>query len=452
MGITRELSEKIASVTYNRLPQAVIDKARQLFLDGLSVAIAGTQEQAIQLLGKHYQRYGARPEATALGLGFRTAAPCAAALNGAAMHVLDFEPMWSPANHALSTTLAAVLAVAESRHSTGQEIITALVVGLEVQGWMRQAGHAAALADEIFHPPGAVGPIGAAVAAGHILRLNSAGLAHAIGIASSRAGSLFANAGTMTKSTHCGHAAQVGLEAAMLAAEGFTANPDVIEAPNGYAAAFLGRAFDVRRLQDFGMSFRLIDPGYAIKMFPSQFGTHFSITAGLELSEKISDCRHIESIELTTPFMPYVNRPFPESGLGGKFSFQYTFCRALLDGRVTIDTFTDRQVQDATILELLAKVRITMDPAIPARFEAMHVDAKVQLANGDVLTARCERPRGAWGTAPISSDEHLEKVHDCLSRCLTTSVMDQCVALAADIDHLDATEVAQLLAISGRLH
>jgi aconitate decarboxylase len=368
------------------------------------------------------------------------------------MHVLDFEPMWSPANHALSTTLAAVLALAESRHSTGQEIITALVVGLEVQGWMRQAGHAAALADEIFHPPGAVGPIGAAVAAGHILRLNPAGLAHAIGIASSRAGGLFANAGTMTKSTHCGHAAQVGLEAAMLAAEGFTANPDVIEAPNGYAAAFLGRAFDVRRLQDFGMSFRLIEPGYALKMFPSQFGTHFSITAGLELSEKISDCRHIESIELTTPVMPYVNRPFPDSGLGGKFSFQYTFCRALLDGRVTIDTFTDRKVQDATILELLAKVRITMDPAIPARFEAMHVDAKVQLANGDVLTARCERPRGAWGTAPISSDEHLGKVHDCLSRCLTTSMMDQCVTLAADIDHLDATEVAQLLAISGRLH
>src|SRR5271154_1769493 len=119
MGVTTELCDKIASLSYNELPAPVIERARQLFLDGLAVAVAGTQEQAIRMLAEHYRGYGARPEATALGLGFRTAAPCAAALNGAAMHVLDFEPMWSPANHALSTTLPAVLALAESRRSSG---------------------------------------------------------------------------------------------------------------------------------------------------------------------------------------------------------------------------------------------------------------------------------------------------------------------------------------------
>ena len=60
------------------------------------------------------------------------------------MHVLDFEPMWSPATHALSTTLPTVLALAECRQSSGQEILTALVKGIEVQGWMREAGHAPA--------------------------------------------------------------------------------------------------------------------------------------------------------------------------------------------------------------------------------------------------------------------------------------------------------------------
>jgi len=142
MEIIEKLCDKIVSLTYGELPAPVIEGARQLFLDGLAVAVAGTEEEAIRLLAEHYRGYGARPEATALGLGFRTAAPCAAALNGAAMHVLDFEPMWSPANHAVSTTLPAVLAAAESRQTAGREILTALVKGVEVQGWMREAGHA----------------------------------------------------------------------------------------------------------------------------------------------------------------------------------------------------------------------------------------------------------------------------------------------------------------------
>lgn len=66
-------------------------------------------------------------------------------------------------------TLPVVLAAAESRQTAGRKILTALVKEIEDQDWMREAGHAAALSGEIFHPPGVVGPIGSAVAAGHIL-------------------------------------------------------------------------------------------------------------------------------------------------------------------------------------------------------------------------------------------------------------------------------------------
>ena len=64
-----------------------------------------------------------------------------------------------------------------------------------------------------------VGPIGAAVAASHLLNLDAERLANAIGIATSRCGSLTSNTGTMTKSTHCGYAASLGLESALLAAQ-----------------------------------------------------------------------------------------------------------------------------------------------------------------------------------------------------------------------------------------
>jgi hypothetical protein len=59
----------------------------------------------MQILGAHYRGFGARGDCTAIGHGFRTAPTLAAALNGASMHMLDFEPMWTSSNHALSTTL-----------------------------------------------------------------------------------------------------------------------------------------------------------------------------------------------------------------------------------------------------------------------------------------------------------------------------------------------------------
>jgi 2-methylcitrate dehydratase PrpD len=84
-------------------------------LDGLAVAVAGAGEPAIAILADHHRAQGGRPAATVLGPGDGAKLPIgsAVAVTGAAMHVLDYEPTWSPANHALSTTLPAVLALAE---------------------------------------------------------------------------------------------------------------------------------------------------------------------------------------------------------------------------------------------------------------------------------------------------------------------------------------------------
>ena len=287
MTVTAELCEKIVAQTWDSLSQEAIVAARRLVLDGISIALAGTEEEAMRILGEHYRGFGARGDCTAIGHGFRTAPTLAAALNGASMHVLDFEPMWTPSNHALSTTLPAILALAETRDVSGRDLITALVKGIELQGWIRHAGHLYENGSIRFHPPALVGPMGSAVAAGHLLGLTPSQLAYALGMASSRCGGMAANIGTMTKSTHCGNAASSGLECAMLASRGFDANPEPFEAFNGYGKMMFGDTFEPRDLLNFGAPWRIVSPGYAVKMFPSQFGTHFAITAGLQLRPQI---------------------------------------------------------------------------------------------------------------------------------------------------------------------
>ena len=94
MAVTSQLCERIAGISYENLGVPAIEAARRLVLDGIAVAIAGTEEEAIHILAAHHKEQGGAAQATAIGNGFRLNTVSAAALNGAAMHVLDFEPMW----------------------------------------------------------------------------------------------------------------------------------------------------------------------------------------------------------------------------------------------------------------------------------------------------------------------------------------------------------------------
>ncbi|MGE0222212.1 MAG: MmgE/PrpD family protein [Acetobacteraceae bacterium] len=447
MGLTATLCERITGIGYADLPPEALQAGRRLVLDGLAVAVAGvSEEDAVPILAKTLRALGGNPVATAIACGFRTDPVRTAAINGAAMHVLDFEPMWSPATHALSVTLPVALALAEARGLGGRDILAALIKGIELQGWLREASGQYTPDVLKFHPPGLVGPMGAVAVASHMLRLDPVRMANAFGIAGSRAGSLFGNVGTMTKSVHCGQAAATGLEAALLAEAGFTGDAATFESPLGYANTFYTGTFKPDELLQYGRQpWRVVDPGYAIKMFPSQFGTHFVITAGLSLHPRIPSAEAIRAVTLTGPVMPYVNRPVPETGLSGKFSFQYTLAAALLDGKVGIHTFADERLRAPDMQTLLAKITVVMDPAIPARFETMHVRLRVELADGSVLETRCDGPRGMWGQPRIDPADHLVKVRDCLSTRLPDGAVEQCIALTSRIDSLDAGEVASLM-------
>src|SRR5262249_50685186 len=157
--------------------------------------------------------------------------------------------------------------------------------------------------------------------------------------------------------------------------------------------AFYDQAFEPAELLSFGrLPWRIVDPGYAIKMYPCQFGTHFGITAALELRAQLPAGSAIRRVVLTAPVMAYVDRPRPSTGLDGKFSLQYTAASALLDGHVGIGTFSDARLARQEMQELLGKFELRLDPEIPGRFEAMHVRLAVTLEDGRVLETRCAGP------------------------------------------------------------
>jgi aconitate decarboxylase len=450
--ITRRLCEKIVATTADSMGETAIANARQLVLDGVAVTVAGARiEEAPKILATYLRGQGSKAECSALGFGFRLAPVPAAVLNATSMHVLDFEPMWTPATHALSPALAPVLTLAEKIGADGRGVLAAVIKGVEIQGWIRRAcGHVESR-DFKFHPPGMVGPIGAAVASSHLLKLDATAIANAIGIATSRCGSLTSNSGTMTKSTHCGYAASLGLESALLAANGFTGDDKAFDSPNGYAAVFLPPHFDREMLMSFGSPFRLVDPGFTLKIFPCKFTTHYGITAALAARPRIPSADAICAVRMLAPVVPTGDRPHPKTGLEGKFSVQYTLAAALLDGAVTLSSFTDERLHRSDMQTLLNKIAVTMTPDITTEYNAgRYVDLEIELADGTIVHERCERPRGSWGAEPISEAEHIAKVRDCLAGSLAPSAIDEYLELGNRFEQLDANGVRRMLALTCR--
>jgi len=448
--ITRRLCEKIVATTADGMDATAIAKARELVLDGVAVAVAGARiEEAPKILADHLRQQGSKPECSALGFGFRLAPVPAALINATSMHVLDFEPMWTPQTHALSPALSPALSLAESIGANGRDVLAAVIKGVEIQGWIRHAcGHVESR-DFKFHPPGMVGPIGAAVAASHLLKLDAASLAHAIGIATSRCGSLTSNTGTMTKSTHCGYAASLGLESALLAAAGFTGDAEAFDSASGYAAIFLPPHFDRETLLRFGPPFRLVDPGFTLKIFPCKFTTHYGITAALAARARIPSTDAIRAVRMLAPVVPTGNRPQPKTGLEGKFSVQYTLAAALIDGAVTLASFTDERLNRSDMQALLRKIAVTMTPDITTQYNAgRYVDLEIELADGTIVRERCERPRGSWGAEPISPAEHLTKVRGCLAGSLAPAAIDELLELGSRLEALDGNGVRRMLALA----
>lgn len=448
-SLTEAALAKIEALTFETFPDELIAAARMLIIDGIAVAVAGARlEEAPRILAAHLRAQGGAGDVSALGLGFGLSAVSAALLNATSMHVLDYEPMWRPATHALSPVLAAALAVAEDRQLGGRALLTAVVRGIEIQGWLRQASVTESR-ELRFHPPGVVGPIGAAVACGTLLGLDRSAMANAIGMASSRCGALFSNLGTMTKSTHCGFAASGGLESVLLTAAGFSANPEVFDTrEQGYLQAFMP-TFDPATFLRIGSTYRILDPGFAIKIFPAKFSTHYGITAALELHDALGDPGAIARVEIVAADVPSSDRPSPRSGLDGKFSVQYTVAAALLDGAVGLDTFTDERLHREDMQDLLRKITLSMPPEMPSLYNTgRYTEVVVHFRDREPISARCSNPRGSWGAAPILPEEHVVKVRTCLSTSLAPGDIAEVLDLAARVETLDGPALRRLVRIA----
>ena len=446
MGPTETLARFVAETTYESLPREVVDAAKVAILDGVANLLAGSTQPVGAIVGRYVRELGGVPGCSVVGQGYKTNAPAAAFANGVFLHCLDFEIQGYPPAHGTSAILPPALAVGESLGAPGAAIIAAYAVGWDVQQRIRTAaprGH-----HRVFHPPGIFGPLGGAASSASMLELDVAQVRTAFGIAASRTGGLFANNGTMVKSTHPANAGRMGLEAGLLARAGFTANDNILETREGYVDTLFEGAFDWDTLtRDLGRTFHLVDPGFNIKRYPAEIYLQWVIEAAATVRQS-HDLRleDIEVLELETPPVKVdLSRPRPRSGLDGKFSFEYCAAVALAEGEVGIDSFSDETRFSPPVEQALDKIRLTPNPDIPTDVAGIWVGARAKLKDGRVVYERCQSYRGSLAN-PMTRDERLTKFRECARRVLGPSDIDRVLGMIEALEELsDIRELTEVL-------
>jgi 2-methylcitrate dehydratase PrpD len=236
----RQLARYAAGLTLAAIPAEVRRRASACIADTLACAVFGARFPWSAATHRYARRYGGAGACSLLGVaGPGVQAPAAALANGAAAHAFEQDSLRFPGAgvHPGATLVPAILAACQETGADGARALLAFVAGCEVLFRIGAATHHSS--EKLgFHAPGLTGPYGAAVAAGVVYGLSAAQIANALGIAGSMSSGLLAftksEQGAMVKRLHIGRAAEAGVVAARLAAEGYEGPETVLEGRFGF--------------------------------------------------------------------------------------------------------------------------------------------------------------------------------------------------------------------------
>ncbi|WP_201836844.1 MmgE/PrpD family protein [Microvirga zambiensis] len=414
-GLTQTLAEFVSGLSFTDIPSDVHPIVGRGFADCIAVMFLGRDEEAVTRLRAIAR--GMHGPARILFDQGQSSVEMAGLINGTAAQAVDFDDA-TLEGHPSAVLVPVALAVGEEMGASGRDLLTAYVAGYEIWAELLQRDtdkyHARG-----FHPTGLLGTLAAAACAASLYGLNAIQTRNALAIAASFASGLVANFGSMTKPLQTGHAAESGIRAARLAANGYTGAEDALEHRLGFLKAFSpeGRV-NVDPQTKLGSDWAIVEKGLNIKLYPICYAAHRIIDAALDLREvsKVDPTR-IRTVKASlgraqaSPLRCHE----PTTKVDARFSGEFAVAAALIAGRVTIDEVRDEFVMRQDVQALMRNVSLELldgrDPEDSLFSPADWVS--IQLSDGETL--RSDPVRHARGHAknPASDEMLWDKFETC---------------------------------------
>jgi 2-methylcitrate dehydratase len=395
---------------YEALPAETVHEVKRRFIDSFATAVGAMPADAYAVAKRCAARVSGDPGASILS-GGRSSPEWAAFVNGLLIRYLDFNDTYlskEPAHP--SDNLAAVLAVGEAVNAGGKDLITAAVLGYEIQ--CRLCDAASLRKHGVDHVT--YGAISSALASAKLLKLPPDKTTHAVGIAGvcnvalrqTRSGEL-----SMWKGCAFANAARNGVFAATLAAEGMTGPAPIFEGDLGFMRLVTREPFTVAPMGGEPSSDGFMINRTYIKFWPAEYHSQSAIDAALQLRREIGDPSKIDQIDIHTFDACYdIIGKYPEAWAPktretADHSLPYCTAAAFADGDVTLATFDHARFTDPALVSLTAKVKVHRDGDLSARYpKGIPNRLKVSLSDGREFWREVEFPRGHAGN-PMTDAE-----------------------------------------------
>jgi 2-methylcitrate dehydratase PrpD len=414
--LTRELAQFAVRARFSDLPESVRAEAVRAFLNWFGCVLGGCREPAVEIAVAVAAEAGGRPQARVFGHDLRTDLASAALLNCFSSSVLAFDDTHlATVTHPTGPVAASLLAFSETARISGEDFLAALVVGMEIE---------CRLSNLLLLPPaqanlslyitGLTGPIGAAAALGRLLRLDEQQMIWAIGLAATQACGFRGTHGSMAGLWVPALGARSGVNAALLAAKGFTCSDRILEGDKGFVDIFSCHADLDRAADGLGEEFEMMSNAY--KPYPCGIVIHAAIDACLDVAAQMAPGDHIENVMITVHPLTLMltDRPAPVTTLEAMISLYHWAAAALVRRRAGIAEAQMACVGDAEVVALRGRISAVGDEQL-RREEAI---AEVRLAGGAVLRAHVPCARGS-AQRPMSDDDLDAKFRGQATRVLS---------------------------------
>jgi 2-methylcitrate dehydratase PrpD len=454
---TRDLARFGAALRYDDIPADVIARIKLSLLDSLGCCLFGATLPWTQKVAALAEQEGAKPVATLIGLGRKTSASLAALVNGTSGHAFELDDIHKESIiHAGSIATPVALGLAESRGKiSGRDVLTAMVAGYEIG---HRVGNAATMSLFFrgFHPQGTSGTFVAAATAARMLNLDALQFQHALGMAGSQAGGLMAaQEGAMVKRFHSGRAAQSGVYAAQLAADGFTGILDALEAPyGGYLSTYSdepnpSRLTDGLGNEGLGKTWETLNVGY--KPHASVTSIHSALD-GLAaiMQEQKFKAADIAKVETGLSPMTHVHCAWEYKAQGvtaAQMNLYYGMAVIALDGAAFTEQFREARLADPQILDFVSRITAHVDPEIEKMGAPFRHASRVKITarNGQVFEKLSLHRRGSPEN-PLSPEEVVHKFRNVVAPCMDNTAAESIINAVNSFETLaDISSVMPLL-------
>ena len=438
MDETAELASFVAELRLADVPDAAVERATVAIRDYVGVALYGSRHEVGDQIWSYVDSAFGRGPATAFGRG--TTTPTGAALaNGTFGHAVDYDDTFdSIVIHPTSPVFGAALAAAQARRGEqmrpdvdGRDVLAGYVAGCEAAF---RVGHATYPShyDSGWHATGTVGAFGAAAAAASVFGLDAETTQRAFGIVASLSSALKTNFGTATKPLHAGHAAAMGVRAARLAADAYTADPDVLSGDIGYGEVMTTDGYEPSEIMGgLGEEWAVTD--IAIKPYPSGVITHAAMDAMRQLvADHDLTPETVERVVVTLDEAAdeMLIHAEPDTELEAKFSVEFCLAAVLREGDASIREFTDEYVREPATRAAIDLVERDFEPELGGEFAGYGARVRVETTDGRSLDAEVSDAPGGPGN-PLS-DERLRAKYDACAGAVLSDEQVDAVADAVD--------------------